>query len=391
MNEEKNKPKMALIQSTNYTDWPMGGTLTYINNLIPTLDKRYRMHIWGIDVTGRPNKTAEILGKDYKLYKYANVVTGRKIPLNFVRVYKGMKKHAEKLTKYDIAFVHSGTELMAIKKTLGDRAPFLVFIQHGIGFLHSKVKQDHYYYMYTSKYSVKHADLSLIVSDEDTFSKFIQRKDYHINCPIYAVGAPIDRNLIKVRESNTLGDTVKFVYAGRFSPEKQPEYALKAFSYYLKEYSENATLTYIGDGPMNDELRHLVHEMKLDDKVIFTGKVSHEELISELKDYDIMLTPSQYEGFGLSSVEAMAAGLPVVAFDVEGLKGIIKNGVNGYLTEPFDNKKFAEGMKEAVTNFPMLSKNAIETAGPYDAEVFTNHLCDIIDENYKKYLENKNK
>lgn len=42
-------------------------------------------------------------------------------------------------------------------------------------------------------------------------------------------------------------------------------------------------------------------------------------------------------------------------------------------------------------NFPMLSKNAIETAGPYDAEVFTNHLCDIIDENYKKYLENKNK
>jgi len=116
------------------------------------------------------------------------------------------------------------------------------------------------------------------------------------------------------------------LYVGRIAKEKN----LDIFSEFLNRNSF-VQLVFVGDGPYRPRFeKRLKHH---NDNVYFTGYLTGEDLSHAYASSDLFLFPSKTETFGQVSLEAMASGLPVVAFQSDGVKDIILHEKTGYLAE----------------------------------------------------------
>ena len=89
-------------------------------------------------------------------------------------------------------------------------------------------------------------------------------------------------------------------------------------------------LTFIGDGESRAMLEQKISGLGLSERVHILGNRSQEHIAQHLCDYDLLVQPSRFEGFGLTVAEAMAAGVPVLVSDIEGPMEIIENGLYGH-------------------------------------------------------------
>ncbi len=110
---------------------------------------------------------------------------------------------------------------------------------------------------------------------------------------------------------------------GQFIKRKNIDKVIKAC-----ERFENIDLTVIGSGKTEKELK------KLSDKPKFTGQIPHEKVLEIMRESDIFILPSVNETFGMVYLEAMASGCIAVCTKGDGIDGIIKDGINGFLTLP---------------------------------------------------------
>lgn len=117
---------------------------------------------------------------------------------------------------------------------------------------------------------------------------------------------------------------------GRLKPEKGHAYLIRAFaSLDLVGWR----LAVVGDGLLAHELKDLAERLGVADKVVFPGVV--KDIGSYLQRASIFVLPSLREGFPNALVEAMAAGIPCIAFNCNvGLRELVENGSNGFLVEP---------------------------------------------------------
>lgn len=138
---------------------------------------------------------------------------------------------------------------------------------------------------------------------------------------------------------------------------------------------DNFELTVIGDGKLDKKLR------KLDKNVTFTGHLSSDEVYEQMRQHDIFILPSTGETFGMVYLEAMACGCITVCTKDDGISGIIKDGENGFLTEPT-----VDGIKEVLDSIKNLDKNtlqAIRTNSFNTIKELTSATCA---ENYLKQI-----
>jgi len=101
----------------------------------------------------------------------------------------------------------------------------------------------------------------------------------------------------------------------------------------LAHLPADVKLLVLGQGYLEESLKIKVKRLKLEDRVVFKGYVSHKELPRYLKACDIFIRPSLSEGFGNSFVEAMAARIPVIATPVGGIIDFLKNKETGLFCE----------------------------------------------------------
>jgi colanic acid/amylovoran biosynthesis glycosyltransferase len=162
---------------------------------------------------------------------------------------------------------------------------------------------------------------------------------------IQRTGIPLEEFPFRERAVPKNGEW-RFVQAGRLIEKKGLPVTLRAFSTFLKQHP-NATLTIAGEGPLLRELQELAGELKLADRISFTGFVSQEQLREIYYRSQIFLHPSQtghdgnQEGIPNSMLEAMATGLPVLATEHGGIPEAIENGVNGVLVSEGDHVALA--------------------------------------------------
>lgn len=124
--------------------------------------------------------------------------------------------------------------------------------------------------------------------------------------------------------------------------QKGQDILLKALSLLKHRGQENFTLDFIGSGVDEVELKQMVVGLNLEKHVRFLGNQSREYVYSHLKDYDLFVQPSRFEGFGLTVAEAMAACVPVLVSKNEGPLEIIDYGKYGYDFENGDIHDCAE-------------------------------------------------
>ncbi|HBV96280.1 MAG: glycosyl transferase [Peptococcaceae bacterium BICA1-7] len=128
---------------------------------------------------------------------------------------------------------------------------------------------------------------------------------------------------------------------GRLHLVKGHRYFLKAAAEILKERADVHFLV-VGCGPERDSLEEFTGKLGISDHVTFTGFISD---VSELMpDLNLLIVPSLWEGFGLTALEAMAVGVPVVATSVGGLPEIVDHGTTGLLVPPADEAGLTRGI-----------------------------------------------
>lgn len=159
------------------------------------------------------------------------------------------------------------------------------------------------------------------------------------------------QGLSRERERRLLGLTDEFavITVARLEKVKGVDYLIKAFSILIKKISR-AKLFVVGDGSERKQLEGLVLDLGLGEKVRFLGEVPNKEIPQYLAAADCFCLPSRREGFGIAVLEAMAAGVPVVATKVGGVPDIIENQKDGLLVESQNPKVLSAALLEIASN-----------------------------------------
>lgn len=132
-----------------------------------------------------------------------------------------------------------------------------------------------------------------------------------------------------------------------------------------------AKLVLVGDGPERAEAERLSRETGIAEHVRFLGKQS--ALPEILSTADVFLLPSQSESFGLSALEAMSCGVPVVATNIGGIPEVVLHGETGYVAELGDVKRMARYAVELLTH-PRKWEDFSQNARNRAVELFDKEL-----------------
>lgn len=160
------------------------------------------------------------------------------------------------------------------------------------------------------------------------------------------------------------------VFLGRLKPYKSVDVLIKAFKIVVRRIP-NAKLVIIGSGEEDERLRKLTYELKLADKIKFVGKVSDDEKVGWLKRSWVAVNPSMMEGWGITTIEANACGVPVVASKVPGLIDSVKNPHTGYLFSYGDETELSKKVIRILESEKLrikMGQEAIKWAQNFDWE-----------------------
>lgn len=191
--------------------------------------------------------------------------------------------------------------------------------------------------------------------------------------------ASVDARAFKAR---LCGDKKMVLCAGRLGFEKNVDVVLKAFA----RQDEDALLVVTGNGPARKKCERLALDLRLSDKVKFTGFVPSGDLPLYYNAADCFATASTFETQGLALLEAMACGSVCVGADALAVPEAIRDKRNGFLFTPFDVADCAEKMGEALRlsarRRKAIASNARKTALKYSIPKVTLQLSKL----YSKLL-----
>lgn len=158
-----------------------------------------------------------------------------------------------------------------------------------------------------------------------------------------------------------------FIYVGRLDEEKHIEVAIRALSL----TPPSAQLVIVGQGHFEPGLRRLVASLGLDGRVVFTGHVPNEALPGLLQAADVFIMPSEAELLSIATLEAMAAGRPILAARAGALPELVDPGVNGYLFEPgqpeLASARMTQLMREAA-RWAEMGQASLARVAPHQVE-----------------------
>ncbi len=137
----------------------------------------------------------------------------------------------------------------------------------------------------------------------------------------------VDLSLVPMNEKKKPRSVIS---VGTLKARKCMDRTLEAFARLADEYPD-ATLTIVGIGEMEGQLRARIGQLGLQERVALTGGLPHEEVLRRMAQSDLFVLPSWGEGYGIVYIEAMAAGCIAVGAKDEGIADTITDGENGFL------------------------------------------------------------
>ena len=186
-------------------------------------------------------------------------------------------------------------------------------------------------------------------------------------------GVGDDFSISKRKKINKIS---RLLFVGRIDSQKNIPLLINALSL----IKHNSTLDIVGDGEKRKEIEELIKEKKLKN-VTLHGRKTGRELIDFYKRADIFVIPSKKEGLSLSMLEAMAAGLPIVGADVEGIRELIYDC--GILVKNPNPQNFSKEIDKLLSNSKKvleLSKKSSNKAKLYSWDLIVNEIKKVYEE-----------
>ena len=165
-------------------------------------------------------------------------------------------------------------------------------------------------------------------------------------------------------------------YVGRLAAQKRADLLVTAFG----AMREAADLVVVGDGPERDRVHSLIRTSPAADRITTSGFVAHSAVPGVLASLDLLVLPSAYEEMGSVLVEAMVAGLPVVASDVGGIPEVVRHGETGLLVPPGDVPALTAALDRLVADPALrarLAEGARERARDYSWPHLSTRVADV--------------
>lgn len=232
------------------------------------------------------------------------------------------------------------------------------------------------------KYLSKWVDI--IIAPTPSIEKEI--REHGIKKEIRVISTPIDTSRFtpdtdhsEIAKKYNLEGKKVIISVGRVSFEKNIDVLVRA----LKELDDGVVLFIVGSGPAMDSIKQLSEELGLKDRVIFAGYVPYEDIAPYYTAADVAATASRFETQGLTAIEAMSCGLPVVCANERAFRDYVEDGKNGYL---FDNT-----VEDCVTKLRLaldapdeMKHNAMQTASTFSPDVFITELTKLYNDAIEK-------
>lgn len=172
---------------------------------------------------------------------------------------------------------------------------------------------------------------------------------------------------------------------GRLTSQKGYHDLLEALA---ATHQPNLHLTIIGEGELRAELEARAREMGLVDRVEFPGR--RLDVLEQMKNWDLFVCSSRWEGLPTVILESMACGTPVLATSIEGVTDIIQDGENGWLVPPGNPQALADKIVEILQDRPAAERVAREAARRLENFTIAN-VAKTMALLYRELLQNRRK
>ena len=187
---------------------------------------------------------------------------------------------------------------------------------------------------------------------------------------------------VEVRRKYAMDHERIVFFVGRVVNEKGVAVLVEAMPRVISQYND-VKFVIVGKGPQKEYLQSRVYELGIGGKVYFTGYLEDNDLRVLYKCVDVAVYPSLYEPFGIVAIEAMLAGIPVVASDVGGLGEIIENDVDGKKCLAGNSNSLAECILDILKD-SVKAKNMMFRARE---KVLKQFNWDVLERDYMRVYE----
>ncbi len=195
------------------------------------------------------------------------------------------------------------------------------------------------------------------------------------------------QSALRTPRTSVTGGAKNIGFVGRLSDEKAIPILMAAFVR-VRQRLENAILTIVGTGPLEQQLKAYATTLGVAEYIRFAGHLPNS--FKALKEFDLFVLPSRTEGCPIVILEAMAMGLPVVATRVGGSPELVADGESGLLVPPNDPAAMAEAVLKILTVNDVarqMGANGRQRAFEhFHPSLFTRHLQDLYQQLYERKM-----
>ena len=192
----------------------------------------------------------------------------------------------------------------------------------------------------------------------------------------------IGDEFFRIRPERREKDRLTLLAIGSLNKKKGHRYLLEALAGVLKEKQKKTIgLLLIGDGPLLGNLQNQARALNLENVITFLRAT--RQISDSLAKADVLILPSLWEGLPNVMLEAMAAGVPVIATAVGGVPEVIQDGENGLLVKPADVQSLKQAISKVCQSAAVrgaFAKNAKSSAAQYTWERHVAKLAEIINQ-----------
>ena len=357
----------------------LGGAQRYILDLAKNLKNKYEITVaYGI----QDNKD-DISSRLEHEQIARSVIPNFKKPIGFISDIKAYFKIKKLLLELKPDIIHlcgfkaSFLGSMAAKNISKTFSPKIIYTAHGWAFnrFENFLKRKYYFFVekYTAEYKNKiictnKIDAETAVSELKINEKKIKLINNGLDIKQYGFLPKEDakKKLFSKISNARLPDekTILIGSIGNLNRDKGYYYLIKALHYLIIDYGYPITAIIIGDGPEKNDLEQRIikfHPMdysamsgEVSNKIILAGRISDAPEL--LPAFDFYVSTSLKEGFPYTILEAMGAGLPIIATKTGSVPNMITDGVNGMLIESRDSAKLAKVISNLIKDEALKKK-----------------------------------
>ena len=318
------RPRVLIVITLAET----GGAQSYVRDLVPALVERYDVAVAAFG----PGPLADAVrqaGARYLPLRHVRRAVSPRDLLGLVELVRLMRRERP-------VVVHANSSKAGVLGRLAAtmaRTPVRVFTAHGWAF-GAASGRSRALYLWVDRLMRPLTTVVVCVSESERAAGLAARTCSARRTVVIHNAVEVDEATVASPEG---GPPLQLVSVGRIAPPKDFSTLVRAVG---RLERRSVRLAVLGDGPGRAALDAAIQKLGLAGSVELVGEV--RDVPARLAQAHIFVLSSRSEGLPISVLEAMAAGLPVVAADVGGIKEVVEDGVTGYLFEPGDVAALAQ-------------------------------------------------